>query len=706
MSTLSVKLNSKSRRPFSGHKVSASFFYKFTGSDVTSTFEVPGMVTVLVDAEGFGALELPTKDTLVREKKLIIRVTAPDGQELAFQEAAIDAVDREEPIAITVDPKEFFPIQRNTDQAFLKPERIRGLLIDPTGKNRVGDKQVVLFARAAAEAPLQVVAVTRSDGRGYFSAPFPLGNFVAAFGAVGGGKQTPIRLNDDGSFPDRIVLEVESAAEKPTGDDQPCACESGVPRDPDDEDLVNSPETFSTDRGEGRCVDITKPNRVLEEFDFHAIVRTTEPQIRGLTVTEPPKIGLTDIIRIIDPKIINFAVQSLPQTTTGGTTFTPATSVTTRAAVLRPPSVEAQAKTRGMGNADPDGVVTIALEESRAELDHLGEAIGLAALRAARTSAPGGTTPSPLDGVRIDAEIVRTLARDPDGFSLTRLATAEILTRKNDLLRVVELIRRGTPSRGNLTCDNAVDWDDEPTFYQACTIAHGHILHFKQQWVADGYSLGDLLYSLPLAACEKQQLAIIAWDRRESAARRESLEEQEFLSAQLSRDRDISEMANAFVRENMSATSDASTSSFGGGLGIGAIIGPVGGLLGIGGGTSSAGSTASQNSSRSTSANSLQQLRDRVNQAATAVRSQRSTVIQTVNQGESMRVQTQYGGEPQSLPCDHDGVLRSAAPFFGASSFGRRAGMFARAVVDVALRFGQGTTLAGTLYNRGCAIAA
>jgi hypothetical protein len=274
--------------------------------------------------------------------------------------------------------------------------------------------------------------------------------------------------------------------------------------------------------------------------------------------------------------------------------------------LLARPAVEAQEKTRGLGDVDPDGVVTIALEEGRAELEHLGEAIGLAALRAARTPPPAATRPSPLDGVRIDVEIVKTLARDPDRFSLTRLATAEILTRKNDLFRVVELIKRGAPSRGNLTCDNAIDWDDEPTFYQACTIAHGHILHFKQQWVADGYSLGDLLYSLPLAPCQKKQIAVIDWDRRESAARQESLEEQEFLSAQLSRDRDISEMANAFVRESMSAGSEASTSSFGGGLGIGAIIGPVGGLLGIGGGTSGANSSAFQNSSRSTSANSLQ----------------------------------------------------------------------------------------------------
>ena len=54
-----------------------------------------------------------------------------------------------------------------------------------------------------------------------------------------------------------------------------------------------------------------------------------------------------------------------------------------------------------------------------------------------------------------------------------------------------------------LDANNPVDWDSTPTFYEAATVAHGHLLHFKQVWYADGYSLGDLLYSLPLAPGQK-----------------------------------------------------------------------------------------------------------------------------------------------------------------------------------------------------------
>ena len=79
------------------------------------------------------------------------------------------------------------------------------------------------------------------------------------------------------------------------------------------------------------------------------------------------------------------------------------------------------------------------------------------------------------------------------------------------------------------------------------------------------------------------------------------------------------------VNEMCSGGSSASTGSFGAGLGMAAIVPAVpaliGGLLGIGGGTSSADANAWQDSSRNTSANALNQLRDRTIQSASAVRS-------------------------------------------------------------------------------------
>src|SRR5512145_2225865 len=95
----------------------------------------------------------------------------------------------------------------------------------------------------------------------------------------------------------------------------------------------------------------------------------------------------------------------------------------------------------------------------------------------------------------------------------------------------LKLLKPKPPGRAAVSCETPIDWDDDPTSYQACTIAHGHILKFRQQWVADGYSMGTLLYSLPLAPGQKKQIAILDWERRESSARTEALVETEELTA-------------------------------------------------------------------------------------------------------------------------------------------------------------------------------
>jgi len=246
-----------------------------------------------------------------------------------------------------------------------------------------------------------------------------------------------------------------------------------------------------------------------------------------------------------------------------------------------------------------------------------------------------------LEGAQIDAKVLRAIARDPDGFSLTSLLTADQITRHGDLIRLLGTAIRQPPGRSRLSCSSPVDWDDDPTIYQACTIANGHVLRFKQEWIADGYSMGSLLYSLPLAPGQKKQIAVVDWERRESAARTESVEFSEQLNALLERDRDISEIVSGTIRESTRGGSSASSGSIAGGLGVGAIFGPVGAVLGIGGGHSSADSSAWQESSRSTAANALNQLRDRTAQSASSVRSLRSSVVQTVTQGERVIATTE-----------------------------------------------------------------
>ncbi|MCA1662845.1 MAG: hypothetical protein LC659_00965, partial [Myxococcales bacterium] len=196
--------------------------------------------------------------------------------------------------------------------------------------------------------------------------------------------------------------------------------------------------------------------------------------------------------------------------------------------------------------------------------------------------------------------------------------------------------------RAYLSETNQIDWDDTPTIYQAVSIAHGHLLHFKQEWAPDGYSIGDIVYSLPLAPGQKKQIAVLDWERRESAANSQSLDYEETLNNSLARDRDINEIVSGTLTENIRANSKARTSGIGFGLGssvMGIIpgVGTFGSLLGISGGTSSSGSDASQSSSRDSTANSLQMIMDRTQQAASVVRSQRASVVQAVSQGERVQ---------------------------------------------------------------------
>ncbi len=228
------------------------------------------------------------------------------------------------------------------------------------------------------------------------------------------------------------------------------------------------------------------------------------------------------------------------------------------------------------------------------------------------------------------------LTRDPGEVTATKLLQAERVSKIRGVRDIVAVLDADAPGRVALDATHVVDWDETPTTYQATTIAHGHLLTLKQVWRADGYSLGDLLYSLPLAPGQKKLVAVVDWGRQEEAIRQASRRETELLTTDLAHDRDISEIIDLSLRQHMRGSSRADTEAVGGALG--GFIGPV--VFGGGGGVSSAGSTASQSSSRDVAGTSLNQARDRTLQAASSVRSQRATVVQSARQGEFVRVQT------------------------------------------------------------------
>jgi hypothetical protein len=591
-----VRVNLDPQRQHAGgygsYKVTAELVALTVLPGTEDQVAVPRAITADASADGLATLTLP--DSVVIQGLISFIVRTPDGQILARAERTKS--DLRETLPLPVVPRGLPTTQPADDPAFNQPTKLRGRVIDRAGRVQIAGKQVVIWTATTdnpQDADFAAVMVAATDATGYFSGPYPIGKFTSANATVAlePTQAVTIRLNDGGTMPVDVILVVDAprrVIDQQRQQDEGCGCHSPTgttPRNPDAGDLVNG--EFSSDIGQGRCVDFTRPDRTLQEFSYSYVVRTTEPSIKGLTLTEPTRIPPSVLGEII--KLSNLSVLS---------------STTTRAL----------ATNSAIDTSDDTQAI---------------------ALRSAQLTAAAA-----IDTLELHADVWRKAVSNPDKASAKSIIDVAKTSKYLDIIRAIDKSLVVAPDRTRLSCRNPVDWDD-PMIYQACTVAHGHILHFKQEWIADGYSMGRLLYSLPLAPGQKKQIAVLDWERRESAIRQESLEETESLQATLSRDRDIGEMVISVLSESSRGGSSASTSAVGGGIGIGAILGPVGGLLGIGGGASNANSTAWQNSSRNVSANSLQTLRDRTSQAAASMRTQRSTVIQTITQGERVSVTTE-----------------------------------------------------------------
>ena len=146
----------------------------------------------------------------------------------------------------------------------------------------------------------------------------------------------------------------------------------------------------------------------------------------------------------------------------------------------------------------------------------------------------------------------------------------------------------------DLNADAPIDWDDTPTIHLSTEIAFGHLVRYKEVWRADGYSLGDLLYSLPLAPNQRRRVAVVDWERRTTAARAETLEFEESLDAVIQRDRDVQEIVGTDLHESTSGGSRNTTYGFSAGIGGGFLSGAFGIFGGVSGGVSGSTTPSSQ----------------------------------------------------------------------------------------------------------------
>ena len=176
------------------------------------------------------------------------------------------------------------------------------------------------------------------------------------------------------------------------------------------------------------------------------------------------------------------------------------------------------------------------------------------------------------------------------------------------------------------------------------TVSVGHVLTYKSEFRADGYSLGNLLHSLPLAPGQKKQIVTIDSTHSFRGTEDQSLTASERLANSLLSEREVVDDIAGNIGEVIQGRSDANTSGFSAAAGTAGSYGAGG--LGVGasaamaGGTANANSTASQNSSRALSGHFDEKIKQRVNQNASSYRQQNSSVVTTVQEGQKYGAET------------------------------------------------------------------
>ena len=538
--------------------------FRVTASVVRSTRVTPGGdETIDVVAAGTGVVDIDGNFRLTiggdgdPRPPVTITVSTPEGVQAHRAELTLEQA--KSPITLRVKGLPQLEITPSGDPTQGALVALTGRVVDEKGTAVPAGLPVVLWGAAAGDGAAQPLVVTQTQSGGFFSGDWVSTTLASAFGRVAGSAPVPIALDDANRLPRRVLLVLDVPDATPDGDGKPVVAPAPV-------DLATNPAEFSQDLGSG-CVDLTTPNRTIEEFIYTFVVRTSEPDVQGVVF------GTTR--RLVPPKLL-----------------------------------------AGLLEAS-------ALHEAFSG----GQAIALRS--------------NDVRELVLDVDTARHLATGDEPPTFAEIKRAAWLSEVGWLKDLIGESVAKPPVRQPMDASHPIDWDDTPTVYEAITIARGHILEFREVWRANGYSLGDLLHSLPLAPGQRRRIAIVDWERRTTTTREEALEFEEQLNAFTGRDRDITEIVGSRLSEEISAGSRNRTWGVSGGIGAGFISGAFGIFGGVAGSHGGSSSSAWQNASRTFAGDSLQNLRDRVIQRSSAVRDQRATVVQTAAQGETMRAETE-----------------------------------------------------------------
>ncbi|MBL8120164.1 MAG: DUF4056 domain-containing protein, partial [Anaerolineae bacterium] len=187
--------------------------------------------------------------------------------------------------------------------------------------------------------------------------------------------------------------------------------------------------------------------------------------------------------------------------------------------------------------------------------------------------------------------------------------------------------------------------------------AIGAILTYRQSWFPQGLALGQLLHSMALAPGESTRIAMVDWTRRVRGSTTEDTTQAEQLTAEIGRNRSISEVTGSVAREAQSGFSESKSNAIQTQFGVTAGRAGSGitffedGLVGLkstssgmsfGIGTSSAwaSSRSSSQGEREINSSMMQNISDRTQQSANSVRNRRATTVVETSQAESENLST------------------------------------------------------------------
>lgn len=173
---------------------------------------------------------------------------------------------------------------------------------------------------------------------------------------------------------------------------------------------------------------------------------------------------------------------------------------------------------------------------------------------------------------------------------------------------------------------------DDPSHYQAKTVSIGHLLETAVRYRSNGYSLGNIAYSLTLAPRQKRRIVKVDYSRTESARRRETTRAEDEVADAVDSSRRYDNVVAASLDEWSRGRSRASTTAGAGGFGFAVPFFAMGG--GVASSTSK--SSSSQEGGRRTAASERQQINDSVRRYGESLRTLQSTVIQEVEQTETV----------------------------------------------------------------------